>query len=53
MDDPPLKAIQFHTSLLQDVEPVARETLCRLLLDHEREYLPAPVHLERIDSRNC
>ena len=46
-------AIQLHTNLIHDVRPGASETLCGRLVDHEREGLPTPVHLERIDAHNC
>lgn len=47
--------MQFHTSLPHDVGSVMNreETLYGLLVDHDREYLPIPVHLERIDTLNC
>ena len=49
-----MRAIQFHKSLPYEVEPVMnRETLCGLFVDHDREYLPILVHLERIDAHNC
>ena len=48
-----MRAIQFHKSLPHEVGPVMnRETLCGLLVDHDREYLPIPVHSERIDAHN-
>ena len=43
----------LDTSLLDDVVPVASETFSGVLVDHEREYLPTPEDLERIDAHNC
>lgn len=51
--DTSFRVIQFHTSLLHYIGPVARVTLCGSFVDKEREYLATPVQLKRIDARNC
>ena len=51
--DTSFRVIQFHTSLLHYIGPVARVTLCGSFVDKEREYLATPVQLKHIDARNC
>ena len=53
VDDLPTRVIQFHTSLLHDVGPVTRKTLCGYLVDHERECLQTHVHLGHTNVHDC